>query len=197
MARVHPFEQPDRFAAGWLGEGDERTHCLQVRQGHALATVTLTAENLEALRDTLAQLLTEHGAALLSQLEPTDDAPLDAPVEPAFHVAALAVYDDAVGGAVVVLASDADLFGADGDEPLLSDLLDASLAGDERPGAVVTVRLERPQVLAFVARTSALLADGRPACPLCAQPVDPSGHVCPRRNGYRGRDAWPTRHTRL
>jgi uncharacterized repeat protein (TIGR03847 family) len=25
---------------------------------------------------------------------------------------------------------------------------------------------------------------GRPICPLCSQPIDPQGHICPRTNGH-------------
>jgi len=37
----------------------------------------------------------------------------------------------------------------------------------------------------FVARAQALVAAGRPSCPFCLQPMDASGHICPRANGYR------------
>ena len=33
--------------------------------------------------------------------------------------------------------------------------------------------------------SGALVAAGRPPCPFCGQALDPSGHVCPRANGYR------------
>jgi hypothetical protein len=32
-----------------------------------------------------------------------------------------------------------------------------------------------------------VVSAGRPACPFCSQPLDPSGHICPRANGYRRR----------
>jgi uncharacterized repeat protein (TIGR03847 family) len=38
---------------------------------------------------------------------------------------------------------------------------------------------------AFVARARRVVAAGRPSCPLCSLPLDPTGHVCPRQNGYR------------
>ncbi|MBV9291748.1 MAG: DUF3090 family protein, partial [Frankiales bacterium] len=31
-----------------------------------------------------------------------------------------------------------------------------------------------------------VVAAGRPPCPLCGNPLDPQGHVCPRQNGHRG-----------
>ncbi len=29
-----------------------------------------------------------------------------------------------------------------------------------------------------------VVAAGRPPCPLCGGPLDPSGHICPRQNGH-------------
>jgi hypothetical protein len=34
-----------------------------------------------------------------------------------------------------------------------------------------------------VRRAEALVSAGRPACPFCGQPLDPTGHFCPRDNG--------------
>jgi uncharacterized repeat protein (TIGR03847 family) len=36
----------------------------------------------------------------------------------------------------------------------------------------------------FVERAVRVVASGRPPCPLCGQPLDPTGHLCPRRNGH-------------
>ena len=38
-----------------------------------------------------------------------------------------------------------------------------------------------PPVVVSAARA---VAGGRPPCPLCGEPLDPQGHLCPRRNGY-------------
>jgi len=29
-----------------------------------------------------------------------------------------------------------------------------------------------------------VVASGRPPCPLCGQPLDKQGHICPRKNGH-------------
>jgi uncharacterized repeat protein (TIGR03847 family) len=44
------------------------------------------------------------------------------------------------------------------------------------------------QARAMAARGSAAVESGRPPCPLCGGPLDPSGHVCPRLNGHSRRD---------
>ncbi|NDA88976.1 MAG: DUF3090 family protein, partial [Actinobacteria bacterium] len=41
------------------------------------------------------------------------------------------------------------------------------------------------QIKGFCDRANLVVNAGRPACPFCALPVDPLGHLCPRANGYR------------
>ncbi len=41
------------------------------------------------------------------------------------------------------------------------------------------------QVRAFTRQAERVLAQGRPLCPFCGLPVDPSGHPCPAANGSR------------
>ena len=53
------------------------------------------------------------------------------------------------------------------------------------PLGVVRVTLPPAQARAFARRARALISAGRPPCPFCGGPLDPTGHVCPRANGYR------------
>jgi uncharacterized repeat protein (TIGR03847 family) len=46
------------------------------------------------------------------------------------------------------------------------------------------VSLTLGETQAFIERSTQLVAAGRLPCPLCGQPLDPQGHICPRRNGY-------------
>jgi len=46
------------------------------------------------------------------------------------------------------------------------------------------VRLTLEVARAFVNRALEVVAAGRLPCPLCGQPLDPQGHICPRRNGH-------------
>jgi uncharacterized repeat protein (TIGR03847 family) len=48
---------------------------------------------------------------------------------------------------------------------------------------VLRVRVSAPVARAFVERAARVVASGRPPCPMCGQPLDPQGHICPRRNG--------------
>jgi uncharacterized repeat protein (TIGR03847 family) len=90
---------------------------------------------------------------------------------------------------------------ADEDDPEVIDLSDIEgLAGspagellaafegiddDELDGPdTLRVRLSVEGARAFVNRAVEVVAAGRLPCPLCGQPLDPQGHICPRRNGH-------------
>jgi uncharacterized repeat protein (TIGR03847 family) len=45
--------------------------------------------------------------------------------------------------------------------------------------------LTRGQSRVLSRKIAAVVAAGRPVCPLCSLPIDPEGHVCPRANGHR------------
>jgi uncharacterized repeat protein (TIGR03847 family) len=57
----------------------------------------------------------------------------------------------------------------------------SALASDESD--VMSVHLAPGEARAFVRRAARVLASGRPPCPFCGEPLDPQGHLCPRRNG--------------
>jgi uncharacterized repeat protein (TIGR03847 family) len=54
---------------------------------------------------------------------------------------------------------------------------------DEGPDTL-RVRLTPVEARGFVNRALSVVAAGRVPCPLCGQPLDPQGHICPRRNGH-------------
>jgi len=37
----------------------------------------------------------------------------------------------------------------------------------------------------FKIRANRIISQGRSACPFCGLPINVSGHLCPRANGYR------------
>jgi uncharacterized repeat protein (TIGR03847 family) len=48
---------------------------------------------------------------------------------------------------------------------------------------VLRVRVSASAARSFVERAARVVASGRLPCPMCGQPLDPQGHICPRRNG--------------
>lgn len=60
---------------------------------------------------------------------------------------------------------------------------DLQQADDEESAALV-LRLDLRQSAELSADASVVVAAGRPLCPMCGQPIDPGGHVCPQQNGH-------------
>ena len=104
-------------------------------------------------------------------LEP-DEGPLESPVTEEFRVGVLALGYDEEREVVLIEAQ------AVGEEVLIE-------AGEVEGPDLLRVLLTPAQARSFAARALAVVAAGRPPCPFCSLPLDPSGHICPRANGYR------------
>ena len=170
--RLFIFDEPDRFVAGTVGEPGERAFYLQARKGGALVSVAIEKVQVAALAARLDDLLDAVDAPAVGGTE-ADDHPLEEPVIELFRVGAMALAWDPGAEAVVIEAQTPT---EDGDYLELPD--DA----DDGPD-LLRVRLGPTDARGFVRRAEALIAAGRPACPFCGQPLDPSGHFCARNNG--------------
>ena len=170
--RVFDFDTPDRFVAGAVGEPGSRSFYLQARQGGALVSVGLENTQVAALAGRLSELL-DAVEGLESALPPhttRDDRPLDEPAVELFRVGAMALAWDATSGRVVIEAQPM------GDGSAAEDVSD--LAGDGPD--LVRVRVEPARARDFVRRAASLVAAGRPTCPFCGQPLESTGHFCPK-----------------
>ena len=85
-------------------------------------------------------------------------------------------------GEVIDLSSVEGLAGSPAGELLAAfeGIDDDELEGPD----TLQVRLSLETARAFVNRALEVVAAGRLPCPLCGQPLDPQGHICPRRNGH-------------
>jgi uncharacterized repeat protein (TIGR03847 family) len=170
--------------------------------------VQVLAERLDQLLDELE----ERGVTEATSDAATDNGPLDEPLVEAFRATTLTLGWDADAGLVLVEAraepieiglesvddddeDEADDDPDDPDEEAVAEL-DASLAAsilaafetsgddDEDGPDVLRVRVTAAAARSFVRRAAEVVASGRPPCPLCGQPLDKQGHICPRRNGH-------------
>jgi uncharacterized repeat protein (TIGR03847 family) len=185
--RRYIFDPPDRFVAGTIGEPGDRTFFLQAREGGRIVSVALEkvqvavlAERLGALLDELDQRgIAETGDAdvAAAAASPAESESLDEPLNEAFRAGSLTLGWD--GGAERVLvearAQDEDGEAIDPDE---------DDEEDEDGPDLLRVRMTASAARSFVARAAQVVAAGRPPCPLCGAPLDPLGHICPRRNGH-------------
>jgi uncharacterized repeat protein (TIGR03847 family) len=185
--QVFDYDPPDRFVAGTVGPPGGRTFFLQARGGaRALTSVALEKAQVAALAERVEELLDEvlrrsGGSAPVPALAPADTedlAPLDTPIEEEFRVGTMSLVWDGDRQRVVIECFEE---GDDPDEEDSEDLPEGT-RGDRQ---VLRVSLTGAGARAFAKRALAVVAAGRPPCPFCAEPLDPSGHVCPRANGYR------------
>ena len=179
--QVHLFERPIRFVAGTVGQPGERTFYLQASdETGRTVSVALEKAQVQVLAERMNELLDEVAGrvdAVIPSVADVDDLePLTAPIDEEFRVAAMGLAWDGSAEAVVVEAV------AAGDEPIDEEAILSD--SDEGPDAL-RVTITPMAARAFVARARRVVAAGRPPCPLCALPLDPAGHVCPRQNGYR------------
>jgi uncharacterized repeat protein (TIGR03847 family) len=183
MSRViHVFRAPERFVAGTVGEPGDRTFYLQAVDETKVISVQLEKEQVAVLAERLSALL-EEVARRLGVVAPTDSEesgvdtePLRTPVEQEFRVGTMGLGWDVESRAIVV-----ELLAVTEQELDESVVLDDT---EEGPDAV-RVFLSLTQARAFAARAERVISAGRKPCPLCAEPLGPKGHICPRQNGYR------------
>ncbi len=183
MARViHVFRAPDRFVAGTVGQPGDRIFYLQASEQSRLISVALEKQQVQVLAERIGSLLEEvhrrFGTDVPDDAPPEnlDTEPLDVPVEEEFRVGTMGLGWDAESKAVVI-----ELLAISEEEVDEAVVLDDT---EEGPDAV-RVFLSPGAARAFAERADRVVNAGRKPCPLCAEPLDPDGHICPRQNGYR------------
>ena len=185
--RRYIFDPPERFVAGTIGEPGQRTFFLQARDGSRVVSVVLEKTQVAVLADRLGQLLAElerrgvPGAGAVATAATSeadiDVSPLDEPLVEAFRAGSLTLGWDDDADRILV---EARAMNEDG-ETLDPDEDDDD---DEDGPDMLRVRMTLTATRGFIDRATRIVASGRLPCPLCGAPLDPRGHICPRRNGH-------------
>lgn len=171
---VVEFIHPQRFVSGTVGEPGAREFFLQARDASRLEGVAIEKQQVELLAERVAELLDEVGADRDVPAVPPDNDPLELPVDPMFRVGSMSAAWNPAQSVFTLECHD------------LEDEMDDELDEDAEQRTLRVV-LSAPAAREFTRRALALVAQGRRPCPLCNEPLDPAGHVCPRANGYRRR----------
>ena len=181
--RRYLFDPPERFVAGTVGRPGDRTFFLQARDGPRVVSIVLEKVQVAVLADRLGELLSElerRGVAAAEAAKAAassdDTAPLDEPLNEAFRAGSLTLGWDGDAERILV---EARAQSEDGEE------IDPDEDDDEDEDGpdLLRVLMTPDTARTFVARAARIVAAGRPPCPLCGAPLDPQGHICPRRNG--------------
>ncbi|NLD77631.1 MAG: DUF3090 family protein [Acidimicrobiales bacterium] len=165
--------QPVHFTVGAVGEPGHREFYFQALDADSRVEVKCEKQQAVALAEHLTRLLVDLPEPPGGVLDPAAIEPAEAlvPEDVDFVVGSISIGVDRNTDRIVVLFDELVLEPEDG-----TDL----------PSALSTrrlmVHLNREQVLGFVKEAERLASTGRPLCRLCNQPIDPSGHACPRLN---------------
>jgi uncharacterized repeat protein (TIGR03847 family) len=170
-AEIIELEDVDGLGAGAIGEPGHRAFYIQARTESTQLTVLVEKEQVD--------LLASEAVAFLDQIAekfpelpfdlPSTQSALREPTVPLFRARLIGLGFDTERELVLI-----ELRERAEDDDQADD--------DEAEGYVARIYATRAQVRAMAARGAEAVAGGRPPCPLCEQPMDPSGHRCPRWN---------------
>jgi len=151
----------ERLVVGAVGPVGDRLFLVQCREGATLLTLKMEKQQVAVMADYLARLVRDQARAT----ELPDALPLEEPTEPDWVVGTIGVsYDEGEDRIVLVVEERVD---------------------EGETGAIARLSVTREQAAVFATEATRLVESGRPPCPLCGSPLDPSGHECPRTNGHR------------
>jgi uncharacterized repeat protein (TIGR03847 family) len=178
---VHGFDWPDRVIIGTVGPPGSRSFYLQARTATRVVSVSLEKEQsallAEKIDEILDALMTTDGnpssVPAASPPELVDNEPLDQPVEPEFRTGAIGLGWDPTTAQIVIEAYPL----VPGEATDAEDLDDDSAIVE--PAEMLVVRIPVGTARAFAKRTLEVVGAGRLLCPLCGNPMDPEGHICP------------------
>jgi len=165
---MHDFGKVDTLEAEAIGQPGQRTFRLRIRNETDAASIWLEKEQMAALSLAIRQILAQLSGGEVTEPRPPPALSPDFPSQPSvdFKVGRLGLgYDD----------SEATLI-----------LFAYEMAEEEKEDSppFFICRASQEQSRAFCDMADAVVAAGRPICPLCDGPIDPQGHVCPRSNGH-------------
>jgi uncharacterized repeat protein (TIGR03847 family) len=166
---IFELDPVDRIAVAALGRpGQRRFFLLAAGSGRTL-TLACEKSQIQALLLRLHQMIEAQG--IEAPAAAAADIGLE-PGEPEWQVGEMGLGYHEARGMFVLVASE----GAAGEEGSEAESSDAPS---------VRFWLSHAQVVAFSRQAEAVLTAGRPLCPRCGLPMDPTGHPCPVSNGAR------------
>ena len=167
---IYELDPVDQIAVAAVGEPGQRRFFLVANGSGRTLTLGCEKSQLQAL------ILRMHQVLEAQQIEGQDAAAPEGspkPGEPEWQIGEMGLgYHEARRMFVLVASQGAVEAGEAGEAP-----------AEDAPS--VRFWLSHDQVVAFSKQAESVLSAGRPLCPRCGLPMDPSGHPCPVMNGAR------------
>jgi uncharacterized repeat protein (TIGR03847 family) len=183
---IFNHEEATRFIVGTIGIPGERAFFIQVNSVFGRTTVAVEKSQVVALEERLRELITEVRRSKLASLDELelaatiDNAELEFPIDEEFRAGVMGISWDPDAQRVCIEIQSI----ADGEfTELISG--DEDLADVEDPPDLLRLTVRLNQVRGFCNRAAVVVQSGRQLCLFCGLPIDTTGHLCPRSNGYR------------
>ncbi len=159
------------ITVGAVGQPGQRTFFLQASQGYETVSLKIEKEQVYALARAVEEILREleqrEVRPIADNEEPSpSEMELREPLEPVFVVGQMGLVFDQTSDRIVLVAQE----------------LTTQDEAEKAASARFWVSLGQMRALSRLAKE--IVSGGRPICPLCQRPIDPTGHFCPRGNGH-------------
>ena len=158
-----------------IGQPGQRVFYIQGRTDEQIVTVIVEKVQIQTLALGVEDFLNEIQQRY-PDLPPAttgyDEAMMhiQPPVDPLFRVGELGLAYEADNDLAVLV---------------VREIQASDVEGNEEDVSVVRFWCTRSQLSALGQWGLEISGRGRPVCPYCGQPMDPSGHFCPKRNGHK------------
>lgn len=168
----------DHITSDAIGQPGQRVFYIQALQADKTYTVIIEKTQLQSLAVGVEQFLAE----VERQNPNLDEASADyaeeqmrinPPVDPAFRVGEIGLGYDQMRDRVVLFVRELQAEGQESDA-----------APESGEGMVYRFWCTRTQLRRLARWGVEVVGRGRPTCPQCGQPMEPTGHFCPKKNGH-------------
>jgi uncharacterized repeat protein (TIGR03847 family) len=182
------FDPVDDIAAGAVGVPGQRAFYIQAtKDGQTVAVlvekeqVAILSARIETLLDEVATQFPEVESEVVGTDVVGDPVPL-------FRALAIGIGFDPIRQMILLElherpldeSDEDDEVGEEGPSPVPAE----DVPAEEGEGWLARLYLSAGQARAMARHGSAAVLAGRPPCPLCGNPLDAGGHVCPKLNGH-------------
>lgn len=163
MSESIEFDPVDHITVGAIGEPGNRTFLLQATYGDEKACLVVEKGHILALADEAQELFANAGVPDPLPHWDAEVMAIDESLEPSWRVGSVGVGFTEETDQVLVVCH---------------ELVDE---GEET--ATAQFWMSRSQLAALTGYGMVIASQGRPACPLCRNPMNPEGHYCVSLNG--------------
>jgi uncharacterized repeat protein (TIGR03847 family) len=181
------YEHPAAIALipGAVGEPGEREFFIQVVSADFLTTLACDKFHLTALADKCQELIDqlykshEISVDLLRGYISPEIPPLTFPLEEDFQIGIMGIAYSPIEKKIIFEVQAFD------DQTETHFYSEEELILMESAPDGLKAKLDLLAIRKFILHSKKLVDQGRKPCPFCGLPIDRSGHLCPRANGYR------------